>query len=199
MLENLQNKIYLEVFDGKITRKVPEGTDGAAPRTNKNGTLVYEMHYRAVEGVLLDIGVYKHNMYGSQWRFTLQDGAETYCLQLSENTRALSSLLLALPSCDLKKPINIRPYEFTNEEGKSKAGVRLTQDGKKVEWFFTREDPKGLPDLKPITIEGKETFDSTARMSWLRQYVDEHIVPQLSGLPTPEAPEVEDLPKDMPF
>jgi hypothetical protein len=167
---------------GKITKKVPEGTEGAIKRTNKKEDVVYEVHYDYVKGLLLDIGVSDHKDYGKQWLFTLRDGVEMYQLRIGENTPALTSLLKVLPNCCLKQPITIEPYDFTGKDGKKRSGVTLKQEGKKVERFFTREDPKGLPDIRPIaTADGKETWDSSEQMQFLKKYVDEHITPQLAG------------------
>jgi hypothetical protein len=216
MLGNRQTPtyVYLSVLGGKITKRVPEGTQDAIARTNKMGVIVHEMHYDFVEGILIDVAYYTHDQYGAQWIFTLQDGAELYRLQASESARALTSLLLALPNCDLKKPIAIHPYDFTDAAGKNRAGVSLRQGGKKIEWYFTREEPKGLPELKPIvTDDGKEAFDNSERMQFLRKYVEERIAPQLPGIApvvppedgedeeaapgsatAPEAPDPDDLP-----
>jgi hypothetical protein len=88
---------------GKIIQRVPEGTEGAQLRTNKAGVQVYEVRYDFVGGLLRDIGFSDHELYGRQWVFVLQDDAETYHLQLGENSRALTSLLFALPSCDVRR------------------------------------------------------------------------------------------------
>jgi hypothetical protein len=197
MLGNRQNHTYLGIMGGKIVQKVPEGTDGAVQRINKSGVTVHEVRYDFVGGILREIGVSNNSEYGSQWLFTLQDGTETYCLQVSENSRALTSLLFALPNCDLKKPIAVYPYDFTDAEGKNRSGVTLKQDDKKIAWFFTRENPQGLPELQQVTLDGKETWDSSERMKFLRQYVDQHIVPQLTG--SLAATEPENEPDDLPY
>jgi hypothetical protein len=129
--------------------------------------------------MLTEIGVAEHEEYGKQWVFNLEDGAEAYRLQLSENSRVLTSLLFALPSCDLKKPIAIHPYDFADKDGKNHTGVTLKQDGEKVGWFFTREEPKGLPELRAVTVDGKEAWDSSERMRFLHSYVNQHIIPLL--------------------
>jgi hypothetical protein len=187
---------------GKITQRVPEGTEGAIVRTNKLGVTVHEVRYDYVGGLLLDIGTTSHKDYGEQWQFTLQDGAEIYCLQLSENSKELTSLLMALPSCNVKKLIAIHPYSFMDADGKKHQGVTLKQEGKKVEWFFTRENPNGLPELKvTTTADGKETFDGSEQLQFLRRYVDQHISPQLPGmlLQSPDNVGEEANPSDLPF
>jgi hypothetical protein len=200
MLGNYQPYTYLGIKYGKIVQRVPEGTPGAVQRITKAGKPVCEAQYTFVKGKLLEISAFEHEEYGQQWTFILQDGSEVYHLQLGEkeNTRALTGLLYALPGCDFAKPVAIYPYDFTGKDGKNRAGVTLKQDDKKVEWFFTREDPKGLPALKQVSINGKETWDDSERMQFLRRYVEQHITPQLpSFAPQPEPPEIPELP-DMP-
>ncbi|MDR1023299.1 MAG: hypothetical protein LBL94_08535 [Prevotellaceae bacterium] len=200
MLGNRPTFTYLGIMNGKIIKRVPEGTPGATQRTNKAGASVHEVRYDHVIGILQEIGVSEGGPYGPQWLFTLQDGAESYRLQVGENTRELTSLLLALPGCDFRNPISISPYDFTDSDGKKRSGVTLKQAGRKVPWFFTRENPNGLPELKPVTIDGKETWDSSERIKFLRQYVDEHIAPLLPAPAASLPAEADDslLPPDVP-
>jgi hypothetical protein len=199
MLGNNPAYIYLGVKYGKIVRRVPEGTPGAVQRTTKAGKVVHEVQRDFVEGMLLAIEEQEHAVYGRQWLLTLQDGAEVYRLQLQESSPALTSLLHQLPGCDFTKPIKIEPYDFTDNDKKNHAGVTLKQGKKKVERFFTREDPKGLPAAKKeVAIDGKETWDYSEQLQFLRRYVEQHITPQLpSFAPQPELPEIPELP-DMP-
>ncbi|MDR1226272.1 MAG: hypothetical protein LBK47_05160 [Prevotellaceae bacterium] len=195
MLGNCQTPIYLGIRNGKVTQRVSKDTEGAIQRTTKVGTTVYEVNYSFVKGLLADIEVFEHEEYGRQWSFTLQDGTESYRLQLNENAPALTSLLFALPNCDVKKPIIIQPYDFVDKENGKHAGVTLKQDDKKVAWFFTHEDPKGLPELQEVIIDDKPTWNSTERMKFLQKYVNEHIMPQLEG----EEDKNDFTPNDLPY
>jgi hypothetical protein len=182
-LENRQTCIYLTIMHGKIVRRVPEGTAGAEKRINKMGETVSEVFYDAVEGMLSGVNVFKHEQYGSQWTFDLVDGGDTFRLQLPEGGN-LSTLLTALPTCKLDKPIKIVPYEFTTDEGKLRIGVSLRQENEKVGRYFTKDNPKGLPKLKQVEFAGKTQWDSYDRYVFLEKFYEDNIIPKLSGAAT---------------
>ena len=59
---------WLSVFQGEIVKRVPSGTENAVSRTNKNGKIVYELHYNALEGTLKKIFISEEKVegYGDQ-------------------------------------------------------------------------------------------------------------------------------------
>lgn len=198
---------------GKVVQRVQEGTSGAQARQNKSGNTVHEVFYDYVEGILTGIAVFKHEQYGKQWYFDITDGNDTYRLQLSEG-KPLTSLLFALPSCNIARPLRLTPYEF-EADGKFKSGITIKQDGQKVPWFFTKENPKGMPELQVVKYQGEDRYDNFERMQFLENYLNEHLKPLLQGQATasllqdaerqgslPSASSAQDLPDgadDLPF
>ena len=54
---NSERAIYLNIIDGKITRKVNQETPNAVARTNKKGDTVYELHYDKLEATIKSLKI----------------------------------------------------------------------------------------------------------------------------------------------
>jgi len=72
-----------------------------------------------------------------------------------------------------------------------------------VDWYFTRENPHGLPELeKRIDGRGNITYDDSAVLNFFLNYVDNEILPRIEAanrkrlgeLPTEEPITEEDDP-----
>ena len=190
-LGNSNSAIYLSVSDGKIVRRFKEPTAQSKPRTNKLGNTVHEETYDYVEGMITGISV-RDSDYGKFWCVNIQDGADAYILQFQYSGGNANSFLKSIPNADLRKPIRIRPaVEIDGDKKRSK--LFLVQDDKALRWFWTKDNPGQMPNLKKIKIKGVEQWDDSDMMEYLEAYVKEHITPKLSG-DIANAQEDEDVP-----
>lgn len=190
-LGNSNSAIYLSVSDGKIVRRFKEPTAQSKPRTNKLGNTVHEETYDYVEGMITGITV-RDSDYGKFWCVNIQDGADAYILQFQYSGGNANSFLKSIPNADLRKPIRIRPaVEIDGDKKRSK--LFLVQDDKALRWFWTKENPGQMPNLKKIKIKGVEQWDDSDMMEYLEAYVTEHITPKLGG-GVVNAQEDEDVP-----
>lgn len=190
-LGNSNSAIYLSVSDGKIVRRFKEPTAQSKARTNKMGNTVHEESYDYVEGMITGITV-RDSDYGKFWCVNIQDGADSYILQFQYSGGNANSFLKSIPNADLRKPIRIRPaVEIDGDKKRSK--LFLVQDDKALRWFWTKENPGQMPNLKKIKIKGVEQWDDSDMMEFLEAYVAEHITPQLGGAIS-NAQEDEDVP-----
>lgn len=190
-LGNSNSAIYLSVSDGKIVRRFKEPTAQSKPRTNKMGNTVHEETYDYVEGMITGISV-RDSDYGKFWCVNIQDGADAYILQFQYSGGNANSFLKSIPNADLRKPIRIRPaVEIDGDKKRSK--LFLVQDDKALRWFWTKDNPGGMPNLKKVKIKGVEQWDDSDMMEYLEAYVKEHITPKLSG-GIANAQEDEDVP-----
>ena len=64
---------------------------------------------------------------------------------------------------------------------KTKTTIFVAQNDKAAKWYYTRDNPNGLPQLKRIKIKGKEAWDDTEVMEFLEKMIVEKILPQLSN------------------
>lgn len=190
-LGNSNSAIYLSVSDGKIVRRFKEPTAQSKARTNKMGNTVHEETYDYVEGMITNISV-RDSDYGKFWCVNIQDGSDAYILQFQYSGGNANSFLKSIPNADLRKPIRIRPaVEIDGDKKRSK--LFLVQDDKALRWFWTKENPGGMPNLKKIKIKGVEQWDDSDMMEFLEAYVKERITPQLGGAVS-NAQEDEDVP-----
>lgn len=191
-LGNSNSAIYLSVSDGKIVRRFKEPTAQSKARTNKMGNTVHEESYDYVEGMITGITV-RDSDYGKFWCVNIQDGADSYILQFQYSGGNANSFLKSIPNADLRKPIRIRPaVEIDGDKKRSK--LFLVQDDKALRWFWTKDNPGQMPNLKKIKIKGVEQWDDSDMMEYLEAYVKEHITPKLGGGDIANAQEDEDVP-----
>ncbi len=169
--------MFFSLYDGYMKRNVDQNTPGARQRLNKNNVTVYEKFYDSISGKLTKVEVTHHESYGDSWLIHLDDGTEKYTLQLSFSSRQSNSFLRRLPNLDLKMPIDIHCGNY-NEKGY----LTLKQQGEKVPYYWTKEDPKSLPPMVKIQVRGAWQWDDTDMMKYLKRYVDEKLTPKLKEM-----------------
>ena len=172
-LENFSSgKIYLSIADGKLVRQFREATPDTKERINKNGKQVFEQTFDAIVGRLTGVSK-KENDYGIFIEIGLTDGKDNYNISTQFSGRYSSSFLKALPNINLSKDVRLLPWSMIDSKDASKkvTGITLYQnDGNgwvKVAPFYTKEDPKGLPQMKQVTLKGKTQWDDTEMMQFL--------------------------------
>jgi hypothetical protein len=185
MLGTTSNKIYLSIADGKIIRRVAEGTPGAEAQTKKDGTVYFVLKYGFITGFLRNISVRSNQFQGQEmkdWQFDIEDGSEAYTLQIMYNSRYATSLINALsnPVVDFSKQITITPWmKVVND--KKKTSCYLKQGNDDISWQFTKDEPNGLPPLVISTYRGKEQYDDYEMMQFLEKYVETNVKPRLGS------------------
>ena len=172
---------WLTVFRGEIVKRVPAGTEGAEERTNKNGKVVHELKFNALEGTLKRIDV-SSGEYGDQWIFVIDDGTNEYFLAVPYSSGPANGFLFRLPNLNLERLLKVKTYYIEGEDGKWRQFLSLEQEGQKVLPFFTKEEKHGLPDLKEVMLSGQKHLDDTGRLVFLRKMVDEKVNPKLKEL-----------------
>jgi hypothetical protein len=208
-LENNGNKIYLSVADGKIVQRVKEDGQDVTKRTTDDGKIIFEKKHNALSGMLTGISVSEKEFNGKpikQWNFDIEDGGQVYQLQIKYSSGYSTSLLKALanPEVDFSKPIRIAPWAKTIND-KKKTSIYLSQGGEDIKWYFTKDEPNGLPEMKQIKVKGEMVWDDYDMMQFFEAFVKKEIVPKLSkgksaavaepaGYGPNNTPEEDDLP-----
>ena len=187
-LGNQSNKIYLSISDGKVVRRVAEGTPGAESRAKKDGTLVWELRYSYISGILKSISTSESTFQGAKmkdWVLELEDIGESYTLQIMYDSRYATSLIFALcnPIVDFSRPITISPW-MKMVDGKKKTASYLKQgEGRdnNIDWYFTKDNLHGLPELVQTKFKGETVWDSYDRMQFLEKFIADNVRPKLSN------------------
>ena len=202
---------WLTITYGEICKTVSSGTPGAVERTNKNGKVVHELKYNALEGTLKKIFVSpaKKEEYEDQWVFVIDDGSEEYCVALNYDSGLACAILFRVPNMNLERPMKLISYniEKTKGSGDFRPFIAIHQDGQKIEPYFTKDEKHGLPEWKVVMIGNKKHYDRSEMLAFLKKMVDEKVNPKLAKLypvdhveeepeeaPSDPGPGVDDLP-----
>lgn len=175
---NNSNALYYGISNGKIVRQFQSKTAHSIERVNKNGKTVHEEFYDYLDGVITDIDT-KESEYGKFWMITLMDGAEKQILQFNYSSGYANGFLKALPNVDLGSKVKLIP-KAEKEGDKTKTTIFINQHGNAVKWFYTKDNPNGLPQLKKVKVKGKDTWDNSDVMEFLENMVKTEIKPMLS-------------------
>lgn len=190
---------FISTFEGNFVTKVPEGTEGAVARKNKNGITVHELHFNTFVGLVTSI-VKKDSDYGFQWEIGLF-ADKPYVLNLPFSGGMTVSLFTRMVNTDLSKKVLIGILNSKGTDDKMRTFFWMYSNprfeggkwvGEKVLPFWSKENKNGLPQMVKVKIKGKDAWDDTEQMEYIENYLAEHIVPTL-----PKAPEsVQDGPPD---
>lgn len=205
-----RNILYLSIYDGRMKYNVKPDTQGAEKRINKNAKEVWEMFVSSVSGHLVGIEKQVSEEYQDSWVIKLHDRSDdsTVHLRIPYSGRQADGFLRRLPNMDLEKPIKIAAGSYNEKQW-----LTVSQEGSKLDYYWTQENPGNLPQMVQMVVKGKEVWDDTEKMKYLERYVNEKVIPKIqsaksaieSALPegnigtpnandVPPAPEEDDLP-----
>lgn len=187
---NLKKRNYYSMSGGLVVRQFKEATEFSKTRINKNGKTVHEEFYEYISGIITGITTKESPEFGRFWIITMNDDGDEFILQLNYSSGYTNAFLKCLPNVDLKKKVQLIPKVSIEDGGKKKATMFVNQGGKAIKWFYTKDNPNGIPELKSKpgkgAMKGKTIWDDSDIMEFLEEMVTTKIVPQL---PKPEVEE----------
>lgn len=192
------NAIFLTISNGQICKKVQKATSISKERVNKNGATVHEEYYKGWKGQITAIEVREHKEFGKFWNITLTDDQGDAILQMKYSSGYATAFLKMLPNVDLNSDVIITP-KLTIEGDKKKTSLFITQHGQPIKWYYTKDNPNGLPELKKIKVKGKEQWDDSDIAEFLEKMVNTIIVPKLpkgrtvGATATDDAPDIDEV------
>jgi hypothetical protein len=160
---------FLSIIGGKIVQKFNTPQDGAVERINKIGNTVWEKHYSAIDGELVNVTKREHPEYGIDIVVEIHDETDIYQLSLGIASAYCRSVLMKLPNLSIGSPYKIVPYSFEDKDkGRMVNGLNIfDSNGGKIPNAYTKEEPNGLPELEKKKVKGKETWDDSERLEFL--------------------------------
>lgn len=192
-LQTVERKNYAYILaDGKIRVPAEEGAVGAVKREyetsdGKSG-VKWEMVYDKIDGLITGISFFEGD-FGKQ----LQIEIDGITLSMNVASNFAEDLMKKLPNVDLSKPVELSPYNFTNDKGKSNKGISVIQDGEKIFNYFWDVNEQKLSNGYPELPEGYQKFDSDdwkayfiGARKFLIKYVEENIMPSLAIASLPD-------------
>lgn len=178
--ESNEKAIYFSVFQGKISMSVKASQakdEGVITRTNKDGVEVYERHFDAIAGIITKIELklppQDKPTFGKQWVITFNKGGLVAKLNMKYDSGYALGFLKRLPNIDFNKEVKLRPSFFI-PEGKTKEGAFMSvyNGGNKVEPYFTKDNPNGLPQLEEVVFKGEKQWDNSKQMAYFETVVE---------------------------
>lgn len=159
------NKVYLKIIDGKLRKEVSKDTEGAVKRDWKapdgsEGTK-WEMVYDTVSGVITRM-YFRETDFGKFLNIEF-DGTEVAAFHTDH--RYFADFVKKLASCDISKPMTVRPYDFVDKNEKRVTGVSITQEGhgwednKAPDFFYDFEKKAYKHDFPKAAHTKENPFD----------------------------------------
>lgn len=178
-------KTYVKVSDGRISVRCDESHPKAVKCTNKDGTRTwYELRYPSITGFIRNVWR-RDTDWGQDLCIDLFDGKEEFELQLPFDSKYANGFFMCMPNIPLDKQITFTPWmKEVTQDGRQvkKTNLYLSTgptDEDKIEWYWTKDEPKGLPQMVKVMLKGKEQWDNTERMAFLYQHLQETFLKKL--------------------
>lgn len=160
-LGNRERKTYLKLSKGKFRKTVDQNTPGAVKVavTDDDGNIRkynYELQWDWFTGKVMAAKIIANaasDKYPDNFCLFMDDETgEHYIIQVSTESGLYTKLLnkLSNPALDFNKPITLQAYFFESE---NKSAIVVSQNEVKIEPFFTREAPNGMPELPEGVID----------------------------------------------
>lgn len=177
---NNQLKTYVNIFGGNLSIQAKEGEEGAISRENKNKKIVWEKHYPDLTGILESIEVRKNeHLKAHEYVVHLSDMGMHYYLSIPCESRYGDSFAKRALNLKFGKEITIKPYDFVDKESnKKRTGIGMIQDGVKIEAYFTKENPQGMPMLTEKVDEEAYKIHNIQLNKFLREAVEQFAKPK---------------------
>lgn len=136
---------------------------------------------QALSGTLIDIEIVDDEYNNKKYKklcLKLDDGSKVLQLQMKMGSGYANAFCMMIQNADLTKPLVFSPT-YDEPNGKPKTGMFINQDGKALKWFYTKNDPKNLPQLEKVEFRGETMWDNLKQQEFLTDLLLNKIKPQL--------------------
>jgi hypothetical protein len=146
------NKPYLGIVNGYFSQTVDKDTPKAKLREYelKDGTKgsKWELQFSEWSGIIRDIK-FEDGKYGAQ---CLIDGGDAV-ICLGVKGKYFADFACKIMSANLNEEVTLHPYNFETDDGKTKTGISVQQNGNKLMSYFYngKTNINGFPTSKPPT------------------------------------------------
>jgi len=151
------SRTYLKISEGRIAKKVEEGTVGAVKVTSKEGKVSYELRFPSVTGRITHIEK-RVGTYGTDLQITLNDGEEEFLLQMPWSSKYSSGFFSCMPNINFNGQVTFSPWMKVINDVK-KTALYLTNEGEKenCKWAWDKDNP-GKKRLFNRKVHVKATY-----------------------------------------
>lgn len=174
------NKIYLNIVNGTIARKVDETTENAKRREYEkpDGSkgVKWEHYYKNVSGKITGL-TFKDTPFGEQFIISLKDVDENYDLQFGVDTKYFTDFGKKISNIDLGLDVNLSPFDF-EADGKRRTGISIKQgETKLTNYFWDAENKVSLHNFPQPEDYGNNYDSDDWKMYFIKvkKFLKNHI------------------------
>lgn len=154
------------------------------------------VYFDYLEGKLTGIEIRDEEYDGIPYKklcLIISDGADDFNMQMRLDSgygRAFCNIIM---NANLSERMRLQPT-YSEDDGKKKSGMFISQNGVALKWYFTKATPHDLPPMEKINFRGQDHWDNAKQTAYYIDMLLNKIRPNLSGLPIdrPHAPAVVD-------
>ena len=207
-------KNYYSINNGHFTQPANENEGVQRKIEKKDGStkIVWEHQFDSISGTITSVEI-RDTDWGEQYQVILSDIGEEFILQINCASKVGDSFASKFPNINTSIPVEFKTYSFVPEGKTSKLeGVNMFQNGKKIEPYYTKENPNGIPSLEkyqsagimsnpPSSADWKMYFAKRSEfmMNKVKELASNITKPQYAA-PQPETKqEIEDTNDALPF
>lgn len=178
---------FLSIVGGQIVMRVEPNTKDARKRiSEKNGKEMWELVFSQLTGK-----VTKHEIqdseFGEQLKLTVTLPTTLYILTIPVESRYFDAYAKTFRNLDYAREVRFAPYSFKDKADPSKtiSGMNILQEDftegwKKMDWFFTRDTPNGMP------VSGDGLSKDELKMHFMQVHI--FLKKQIREYPVPGQP-----------
>ncbi len=210
-LEKTNKDPFVSILSSDATFRlvVPEGTPDSVKReyedSKGNKGVKNELVFNKMIGKITKIA-FAETDFGKLLHLTITDDKGDMILSISTSQNYGEDMMKKIPNIDLSKEVTLSPYSFSDDKGKLRKGISVTQNGEKIKNFFYDEkaeknvhgfpNPKG--DTSKYSKDKWKIYFLEAR-DFLCEYIAEHFgaVNQKSDSPVEKEESVDDLAEEL--
>lgn len=186
--EQEAHKVYLKVKYDSICEVYDQPAEGLKkievnnPKTKEIVTK-YIRPYAGVVAYVTGIEWYKREDKNTQKKYVgynlhLDVGGQAAVLDLAYGKAAYRTFVRCAENVDWTQPVKFSAWK---DKGKENAtAFCLSQNETPIKWKFTRDNPNGMPPpVEQKSVGGESKWDWTAQEIWLKERIDEVVVPAI--------------------
>lgn len=143
--------------------------------------------YDELEGIITDIGIRTDVYEGTPMKklyLSIESDGSIYSISFNMDSSYTSTFMSFIKNADITKPLSLFPLlKEENKNGKDtkRYSILIKQDGNFMKSYFTKDDPKGLPQMKEIKVSGKTMWDRTDMIEFYEDIINNELKPIVKG------------------
>lgn len=183
----------------EVKQQVPgcEAVEVKNPKTEAVSTK-YGFKFNTVSGLVTDLVKYDtERKYATRFfgfKMHFRDADDAYVLDMPYQSQLLRRFLRVAPNVDWNLPLSITIFKGKKENGSEELGVWFQQHGETVKVYFTRENPRGMPNA--IHHADTQEWDFREQHRWLVERLKTETIPDIQEAAKRVAPPVQPLHSD---